>query len=122
MNTYYPTKSPNWFKKRSTQRILEIFTCMKSAQIPLSDSVFTSRQSSMVLSFPTQPICYFGSRNNDTKLGVFCLVTHTGSNRRRTKECQPLAQGALASKIKTKTTCPAVYFYVSSLSPSPCPT
>ena len=69
---------------------MEIFTLhfYITARIPLSDSVFTSQQSSMVLRFPTQPICYFGSRNNDTKLGVVCLVTHTGSNRRRTKECQ----------------------------------
>ena len=42
MATYYLTKSPNWFLKRSTHSILEIFTSMKSAQIPLSDSIFTS--------------------------------------------------------------------------------
>ena len=33
MATYYLTKSPNWFLKRSTHSILEIFTSMKSAQI-----------------------------------------------------------------------------------------
>ena len=44
----------------------------------------------MVWNLPIQPVCWGSNRNNDTKLGVVSLVTHTCSNIRRTKECQPI--------------------------------